>query len=394
MKLYTYTEIFNDIVSIMRTDSATCKDMGAGSFEKYRAEINDSMPRREFVRLVKAYISEFKLPGHLQFTDNTMGTIDYEIIRYKDALIVTKADHKSALKKGDRIIKVDSLPIDEVAEKNKVFLMDEPIERQSFLWWQILMFSKTVTVLRNVDEQMEIPTVLSLKPEYSEEKYYYRVSEDEIYIRLADFNEEGKIRELFEKVFIYLDECRNLTIDLKGNCGGSDAVLESFIPYCFPEGEHRIDDNITEINYTRRNCESRLRIFDRFFSGDISPELKEAISVAKEEIISNAGKGFVRNEAQIRIISGKSYPKKIKVYTDECCCSAGEAFVEMLSKSPKVTIIGRPTMGIQDYSNCTNAVWDDFYLEYPTSRDCRIDRGEGTLGKGVPVDEYVPYILD
>lgn len=84
----------------------------------------------------------------------------------------------------------------------------------------------------------------------------------------------------------------------------------------------------------------------------------------------------------------------MKILTDECCCSAGEYFVELASKSPKVSVVGRPTMGINDYSNCTNAVWGDFYFAYPTSRDCRIDLGKGLLGKGVPVDEYIKWTPD
>ena len=65
----SYSEIFDEIVDIMRTDSSTCKDMGVGPYKKYKALIDDSMPRRLFVKTIKMYISEFKLPGHLKFTD-------------------------------------------------------------------------------------------------------------------------------------------------------------------------------------------------------------------------------------------------------------------------------------------------------------------------------------
>ena len=108
--------------------------------------------------------------------------------------------------------------------------------------------------------------------------------------------------------------------------------------------------------------------------------------ISTNEILANKGKGFVKVASDSNVIIGRKYPLKVLVYTDEGCCSAGENFVETVSQSDKVTIIGRPTMGINDYSNCTNAVWGDFYLAYPTSRDCRVDEGKGILGKGVPVD--------
>lgn len=36
-----YTEIFDEIVNIMRDDSSTCKDMGSGPHEQYRIMIYD-----------------------------------------------------------------------------------------------------------------------------------------------------------------------------------------------------------------------------------------------------------------------------------------------------------------------------------------------------------------
>lgn len=38
-----YTEIFHEVVSIMEKDSAACKDMRAGDFQKYRKLIKNDM---------------------------------------------------------------------------------------------------------------------------------------------------------------------------------------------------------------------------------------------------------------------------------------------------------------------------------------------------------------
>ena len=384
-----YTEIFDEIVDIMREDSSTCKDLGCGPYEKYKKMIYDSMPRKQFVKTVKQYLCEFKLPGHLKFTDATMGNIDYEVIRKENCLYVTKVAKGSNLRVGDKIIQVDSVNIEDTAQSNSVFLMDEPFNRQTHLWWQILMFSNMITIIRD-GCLIKIPIKLSANVVYDEEKYYYKVLEDKsLYLRMADFFDDYTINNMMTEVEPLLAECETLVIDVRGNGGGSSQTYGRILEYCFPEGEQEILDYGMEINYTERNCESRLRIFKEFFGDDITEELKTVLEAEKQKLQILKGKKFVRETNDKRIVNGRKYPLSVKIYTDEGCCSAGENFVEIAAKSPKVTVIGRPTMGINDYSNCTNAVWGDFYLAYPTSRSCRIDVGKKMQGKGVPVDIYV-----
>ena len=386
MIIKSYSEIFKEVVDIMRIDSSTCRDMGAGPFCKYQCMINDLMSRKQFVKVMKMYISEFSLPGHLKFTDATMGNIDYKIIREENCLRVTTSARDSLLKKDDIIIKIDGKSIIDTATENRVFLMNEPNDRQTDLWWQILMFSSEVTVVRDY-VQFDIPTVLSQDIIYDEEKYIYKITDNNrLYIRLADFYDDVAINDMLDELKIYLEECEELVIDVRGNGGGSSPAYSELLSYCFPDGKHEIKDYGFEINYTDRNCESRLRIFREFFGDNIGEELKDVLACETNEILANKGKGFVKVAPDSNVIIGRKYPLKVLVYTDEGCCSAGESFVETVSQSDKVTIIGRPTMGINDYSNCTNAVWGDFYLAYPTSRDCRVDEGKGILGKGVPVD--------
>ena len=52
-----YTEIFDEVVSIMREDSSTCNDLGAGDFQRYKEQIKDDMPAADFAKTVKKYIA-------------------------------------------------------------------------------------------------------------------------------------------------------------------------------------------------------------------------------------------------------------------------------------------------------------------------------------------------
>ena len=82
----TYSEIFDDVVSIMRTDSFTCRDMGVGEYETYRSQIREDMTERDFTFLVKKYLASFGLEGHLRFSNKNFGKIDFEMMRYGDGL--------------------------------------------------------------------------------------------------------------------------------------------------------------------------------------------------------------------------------------------------------------------------------------------------------------------
>ena len=67
-------------------------------------------------------------------------------------------------------------------------------------------------------------------------------------------------------------------------------------------------------------------------------------------------------------ITGTNKPHSVVVLSDVNCGSSGDSFVEICKKSSKVTVIGRPTKGLNDYSNLSCQKWDDgFELWYPTS---------------------------
>lgn len=63
----------------------------------------------------------------------------------------------------------------------------------------------------------------------------------------------------------------------------------------------------------------------------------------------------------------------------------------MMKNFKKVTVIGRPTLGILDYSNCCKVDYDDYFLMFPTSRWLAIDKGKGMTDKGVLPDIEVPW---
>lgn len=391
----TYSEIFDEVVNIMRTDSSTCQDMGAGEYETYRSQIREDMTERDFTFLVKKYLASFGLEGHLRFSDKSFGKIDFEVMRYGDSLYVTRASEASQLKVKDRIVKIDQRSVPEAAEENAVFLMQETEERQGLLWTPILSFAHEVTVIRD-GEKLLLPIELGEGIPDRDKYFYTRLNDGTLLLRLEDFADESAIRQLYEESKASLETAENLIIDVRNNGGGSDTAFFPLLSYCFPEGK-TVDAYLPEsepvaINYSKRNCEGRLAMINAFFAAGVTDDIRPVVEQMKAELEQNMGKGMIAfsNEEETGIY-GKADPKRVWIITDQGCGSSGDAFVEIMSHSPKVTVVGRPTMGITDYSNCTVATWDHYEMLYPTSRRGSIDKGMGLGHRGVPVDHYIPW---
>ncbi|PEY93521.1 peptidase, partial [Bacillus cereus] len=118
-----------------------------------------------------------------------------------------------------------------------------------------------------------------------------------------------------------------------------------------------------------------------------------------QDLKKNYKKGFVTfdtsglpKELQSLKIHGRKSPSRVVILTDDTCGSSGDSFVEVAKKSLKVKVIGRPTAGLNDYSNLAVMEWaDTFALYYPTSRLSIIDKGEGMSGIGIQPHIHIPW---
>lgn len=395
----TYKEIFNEVVSIMKKDSSTCEDMGAGDYRKYEAMIRDDMSDEEFTYVVKKYLATFGMEGHLSFNDTSMGKLGFQVMRYENALYVTESASDSQLHFKDKIIEIDGKTIEQCAAENEEFLMGETNERQGCLWNQILLFAKTVTVVK--DGKLSEVTLKRVEDYSVDNKYSYRdLGKGTLYIKLLDFTDEGAIRNLYNECNDLLNSCENLIVDVRDNGGGTDTAFFPLFEYCYPS-DKKLDDYIPKqppmaINYSLRNCDARLKLLDELFKGEIPEDIRPAVENMKNNLLKYRGQGMVVDESMddetgIGDIVGRALPHKVWIITDQNCGSSGDAFVYDMSFSPKVTVVGRPTLGIIDYSNCSVETWEHFKMVYPTSRSGALDLGEGTGHKGVPVDHYIPW---
>lgn len=263
----TYTEIFQEIVSIMKEDSATCKDFGAGDYQVFQSKISDDMERLEFLHVVKEYLATFGLEGHLNFSDETLGSIGLSVMRHDDELYVTKANPDTGLVPGDRIIAVDSTSITAIAQKESRLLMEESVERQGILWPDVLAFYQKVTVLHQDNTIEDVSIIHDSKGENKAGHFFKEYQDNTIYLRLSDFVDLNAINQLYTDCKNALDNCNRLIIDVRGNGGGADSAFVPLLEYCFPEGKEITDyykpEYPIEINYSMRNCKDRIQLLKK-----------------------------------------------------------------------------------------------------------------------------------
>lgn len=91
----TKTQIFDDIVSIMRHDAACCKDEPGADAAAYSAKITDNMDDEAFLLVVQSYLATFHVMAHVQFTKRDRGMISFDVQRYGDALYIRETASNS-----------------------------------------------------------------------------------------------------------------------------------------------------------------------------------------------------------------------------------------------------------------------------------------------------------
>lgn len=391
----TKLEIFDDIVSIMAKDSATSKDKGVGDFEAYRSEISEEMSSDSFILTVRRYLATFCVPGHLYFGSSAPGeTVGFSVRRIEDVLYVTEAEAGTSLTPGDRIIALDGLTIPEAAAKYRELLYNEPCERQH--WGSLLPLFARMSVVSG-SETKELPMAF-VEERTRRAPYECRaVNETTLLLRFDDFGDESAIHNLIHSQEQEIARAENLIVDVRRNAGGSDTAFLPLLNYCFAVGEQPDSHGAeAEMNYSERTVDTRIAMFEEYLKEEVPAEVREILENEVTSLRANRGRGYFRGKGSDFDfnISGTEKPGYIYVLTDCDCGSSGDAFVEILRSSSKVTVVGRPTMGILDYSNLAYVTYDDYLLGYPTSRRLALDQGIAMGGHGVPVDVYIPFTAE
>ena len=392
------TDIFKDIVWIMTHDSSTVKDRKGGNPQPFLEKITDDMTEQEFLYQVRTYLASFGIIGHISFHDKKSGPKGFLLRISEQEMFVEEANQDTGLQVGDRILSLDGMSLEQVALQHPNYFISLTPERRYREWADLLLMAEQVTVLRD-GQEMSI-TVRASQQAQKAQIFWKELESDILYLRLDNFMDEEAINRLYQECLQKIAETETLIIDVRYNNGGTDSLYFPLLHLGLEEGKGYdtldLQDDGMEILYTEGNVDRRLKDFDTWLQQEnISPDTVKLLEDFRNNLLQNRGKGYVRyQDDQDELfpgVKGGHYPEQIFVLSDIYCASSGDNFVKMMKNFKKVTVIGRPTLGILDYSNCCKVDYDDYFLMFPTSRWLAIDKGKGMTDKGVLPDIEVPW---
>lgn len=382
--------IFNEIVEILNNDYAGYSaKKHLNQPEKYH--ITNEMTDEEFVKTVQSYLLDFN-DGHLYFNKSDAATTNrgFKVRRYENSLYVTEVTKDSRFKLGDKIIKIDSLTINEFANKHLKLLEDYIHERQ---YWNVGLQNADKVLLVRDNEEL----IFHLKNDewepYIPTFTFKQIDAKTSYLKIESFADAEPIQKLLQEHSLEITQSSNLIIDVRINHGGNDTFYFPLLDYIFDKNisfqDLFEDDETMYTNYTKRNCDLWLEELKEYLKQNLDESTEWLIQEEIKMVEKNYDKGMkLVPEDTDHMICGKNKPKNIYVLSDVFCGSSGETFVANVKKSSKVTVVGRPTMGIMDYFNVITVHFDNYEFDYSISKMHEKYHYNQT---GVVPDIYIPW---
>ena len=402
----TYNEILIDIFNVLEVDYAGAMDkkgwinktMHLQHLEKKLSEGDFSDV--DFIEFVTNLIAIYKDP-HMYFlsTDNKQSMDNgFDVRRYQDSLYVTKVWQACGLQVGDMIVSLDDLIIPELFAKHQavIELYGSGCERE--IWHPIIKKYDTCSVMTPSKEIQTIPLATYPKRIHQGE---YTLSNPLLGIpvlKLTDFADDNAIAALIDTNEALLENTEQLIIDVRLNKGGSDSAYLKLLPFLFDKDFQLsdLDEATMQLMMTERNYQLRKTEIDSYLSHIEDPAAKTFLESFMSFLESHRDQGLVDVDLAELMpnipIQTRKGPEKVIVLSDVYCGSSGDSFIDLVKHSDKVTVVGRPTAGITDYSNLATQLYSGkFLFMYPTSRNKQIDQGKGVTGKGHAPDHYIPW---
>ncbi|ESU33238.1 hypothetical protein G3A_07255 [Bacillus sp. 17376] len=385
--------IFKEIVNIMHRDYAGWKDkQGWDRPDYFLGKLKDAT----FADVVKEYLQDFR-DKHIYFTDlNAERNVDqdrgFKVRRYEDKLYVTELTSETRLRKGTAFVTIGGQSILDLREQHERLLNENHAEREN--WAPILAQYE----YGETDDGQEFRFRFYQKTEYQPVYSVRKLNDKTLLMTMTDFADPDAIIRMINDHKDLLESMENWIIDVRVNYGGGDANYFNLLPYLMPEEGVDLADGDEKMffNCTVANSQRQLAGVKEQMKGVQDEQALVFLRAWQREWERHRGRGFVEFDFSEFIpdtfVKGKATPKTIIVMTDVYCGSAGDSFIENCKMSSKVTVIGRPTAGLNDYANLAIQRWDEgFELWYPTSRLSRIDSGRGMTGVGVEPHIYIPW---
>lgn len=364
-------------------------------------ETRKLMTPQKFTEIVNEYLMSFQ-DGHLYFLLNKSEkakakTCGFSVRNYEDTLYVTEVYEENRFGKGTKIVSIDGESISTIKKRQREVLRESHPEREE--WNFILNKANDFEVINENEDLAKLKLILHERTSKKSTYAFNFINENTSLLTFSDFNDPNTIMNLIEEHKDDLLESKNLIIDVRHNNGGNAHAFSSLLRYIFKKGEKPSSDlKVREFNCSTRNVELFLKQAEKVRSSTDHEETLKMLEFAENQFKTYQNQGFVAFDfseyiAEIeKNFEGEDYPEKVILLIDCYCASAGEELVEVSKQSSKVTIVGRATMGINDYSDLVCVNWDNqFSLYYPISRLERKTETDPIHGKGIQPHIYIEW---
>ena len=403
-----YDEIFKDVVATIQKDYAGFEEKWEQHDPIYfsmacqEAQEKGKLNDLAFLRLMNEYLVtmqdrnlQFRMKDSKTYQASTCG---FDVRSFDGKLYVTGVDQENRVQPGDQVTVLDTM-LPELLKKQSQQNMLASDEEERELWGPILKMTNRCMIKR-VDGTVKNITLKKYPVKTKLPRLGGRlIGKDTLYLDLSHFAEEAAIEKLIAAKEKSLGRCSKLILDLRHNIGGSELAFLPLLDYIFPE-EVLVRDLYEEqglyTKYTERNCRCKKEMFAQYLA-QAEGEGKALVEEMMAELEAKSGQGILFEEdlelaEDETVVGGKCVADKIIILSDTYCEYAGETFIQLCKKSPKVTVIGRPTMGNVDYCNPVSVLYNDtFTFTYPISKTKSALEKKGVSGKGVAVDQYIPW---
>ncbi len=209
-----------------------------------------------------------------------------------------------------------------------------------------------------------------------------QLSPQTFYIGIGSFDESNAaaIDSLIRGDTALLRATPNLVLDLRGNGGGSDFAYQRLTPLLYTDPVHNIGVDVLATPDNVRSWSALLA--DKYVTGWARYFIQQTIAAMKGHL----GQVIAVTPDRVATLREvRPFPQRVAVLVDGDCASTTEQFLLEAVQSSKVTLMGRHTAGILDYSNVREQSFDclPFTLHYATTRSRRIDQGKGIDNVGI-----------
>ena len=326
--------------------------------------------------------------------------LDYRVRAERDRLWVTEARPGCPLRVGDCLLEIQHMTPERIRNylRGTGFYASEP-ERE--LWGGYLRMARNALVRhRNGSEE------LMLLPHVPETKEQWPIGAkllgDTVYLKLEHMDRSAT-EALLRDFTPAIGASRKLILDLRRNVGGDEDALNGLLPFLLDRETtlaELTDEKEYYVNCTATNCELRYRQLSDFLDTLTDTDERALVETERDFYLKNYGRGPVIRRAEptppLVFTPAAHAPERVVLLTDTFCEDEGERFVAMAQRcGSKVVTLGRPTMGTLDtFDNITVQLNSHMTISYPIAMTADAYEGRGVLGKGLPVDRYVPWTTE